>query len=131
MSNQANGCDNQFGGRISIKIGGVQFTPSEADVTVKPTNFEVDANSNRDGSMCTMIKLMPYEADIKFRNSNGIIWQAQMMLCAIDATIEETDNGRLHIFTSARLTGRPSINTSTGEVDGIVIKGANYQAIAV
>lgn len=129
MSTQATGCDNQFGGRVAINIGGVQFTPSEADVVVKPTGVEVDAQSNRDGSMATMVKIVPYEADVKFRNSSGIVWQKQMMMCKVDATIEEVDNGRLHIFTSARLTGRPEINTSTGEVTGITIKSAQYQAV--
>jgi hypothetical protein len=129
MSNQATGCDNQFGGRVSFNIGGVQFTPSDADITIKPTGVEVDAQSNRDGSMATMVKIVPYEADVKFRNGSGIVWQNQMMLCSVDCTIQELDNNRLHIFTSARLTGRPDINLSTGEVTGVVIKSAQYQPV--
>lgn len=129
MSNQQTGCDNQFGGRISIKIGGVQFAPCDGDITIKPTNCEVDAEMNQNGTVAYKVKLMPYEADIKFRNSSGIIWQNQMMQCSVDVTIQEEDNGRLHMFTGARLTGRPDYNLSSGEVTGVVVKGPNYQAV--
>ena len=49
MSNQAGDCDNQFGGRISLNIGGVQFKPSDADITIKPTSVEVDADKTTRG----------------------------------------------------------------------------------
>ena len=129
MSTEASGCDNQFGGRISLNIGGVQFKPSDADITIKPTSVEVAADSNRDGSMNTTLKVVPFEADVKFRDQSFINWQNQMMMCSVDATIQELDNKRLHIFTSARLTGRPDYNTATGEVTGIVIKGPQYQKV--
>ena len=130
MSNQTGACSGQFGGRISMIIGGVQYSPSDADIKLKTTNFEVDAEMNSDGTMATKSKLMPYEADVTFRHNSGIIWQSVMQQCSVDCTIQEEDNGRLHLFTSARLTGRPEYNTATGEVTGVVIKGPNYQSVA-
>lgn len=130
MANQGANCGNQFGGRISFNIGGVQYSPSEADITIKPTTSEVDAEMNQDGTVAYKVKLMPAEADVKFRNNSGIVWTAVMQQCSVDCTISEEDNGRLHLFTGARLTGRPEINLSTGEVTGVVIKGPSYQEVA-
>lgn len=129
MANQAAACDTNFGGRITVNIGGVQYTPTDADIKIKPTNSEVDAEMNSDGSMSTRTKLMPFEADITFRNNSGIVWQSAMQQCSVNATIQEEDNGRLHLFTSARLVGRPEYNTATGEVTGVTIKGPNYQFV--
>lgn len=123
MSNQNTNCDNQFGGRITLNIGGAQYTPSEADITVKPTNREVDAEMNQDGSVSYRQKLVPAEMDIKFRNNSGINWQNTMLMCSVNATVQEEDNGRIWLMTGARMTGRPEINLSTGEVSGIVLKG--------
>lgn len=129
MANQASSCDNQFGGRITLNIGGVQYAPSEADVTVKPTNTEVDAEMNQDGSLAFKVKLVPAEIDVKFRNNSGINWQANMQTCSVNATVQEEDNGRQWLMTGGRMTGRPEINLSTGEVSGIILKGPTMQPV--
>lgn len=123
MANQTTNCDNQFGGRITFNIGGVQFSPTDADITIKPTNREIDAEMNQDGSISYRQKLMPAEIDVKFRNNSGISWQNTMQMCSVNVTAQEEDNGRLWLMTGGRMTGRPEINLSTGEVSGITIKG--------
>ena len=41
--------DTNFGGIISISIDGVRLPPTEADITIEPTNIEVEAKANQDG----------------------------------------------------------------------------------
>lgn len=125
----ADDCCNSFGGRISITVDGAAMTPSEADITIDPTNISVDAKANQDGSACYMAKPKLYAAEIKFRNGCGILWDNSLRKCAINATIVEDDNNRTHLFTAARFTGEPKLNLSTGEIDGIKIEGAQYQML--
>ena len=121
--------DNSFGGRISISIGDTRYAPSDADITIDPTNISVDAKANQDGSACYMAKPKLFAAEIKFRDNSGISWNDQLRALSIDATISEDDNNRTHIFTSARFTGEPKVNLSTGEVDGMKIEGSQYQKL--
>jgi hypothetical protein len=122
-------CCNQFGGRIAIEIGDDRFSPTEADIEIMPTNVEVEHEANQDGSACFKVKPRLYEADIKLRNGCGIKWDERMRVCKVNATIVEIDNARTHLFTGARIVGRPSVNLSTGEVTGLKIAGSQYQAI--
>lgn len=126
----ADDCCNSFGGRISITVDGAPMTPSEADITLDPTNISVEGKANQDGSACYTAKPKLYGADVKFRNGCGIMWDARLRKCSINATIVEEDNSRTHIFTAARFTGEPKLNMSTGEIDGVKIEGSRYQMIA-
>lgn len=124
-----NDSSNQFGGRIALTIAGVKYVPTEAEIMIIPVNMEVDAEPNQDGSLSFKVKPMPYEADVTFRYDSSIVWQTSMMLSSVDATIVEEDNGRTHLFTSARFVGRPEINLTNGEIKGIKIKSSKYQAV--
>ena len=66
-------CCDTFGGRISIEIGGQRFSPTEADIKIDPTNFQVEAKANQDGSACHMVKPMLYGAEITLCNPCGIV----------------------------------------------------------
>jgi hypothetical protein len=123
----ADDCCNSFGGRVSITVDGAAMTPSDADITIDPTNISVEAKANQDGSACYMAKPKLYAAEIKFRNGCGIKWDNSLRKCSINATIVEEDNNRTHLYTAARFTGEPKLNLSTGEIDGIKIEGAQYQ----
>lgn len=125
----ADDCCDSFGGRISITVDGDRMTPSDADITLDPTNISVEAKANQDGSACYMAKPKLYAAEIKFRNGCGIAWDDKLRKCKVDATIVEEDNNRTHIFTGARFTGEPKLNLSTGEIDGIKIEGSQYQKL--
>lgn len=122
-------CCNSFGGRISFEIDGERFAPTEADITLQPTNIEVEGFANQDGSAAYQAKPVLYGAEVKFRNPCGIKWDETMRKCAVNVTISEDDSNRVHLFTSARVVGRPQVNLSNGEVDGLRIAGARYQRI--
>ncbi|WP_022722945.1 phage tail tube protein [Rhodopseudomonas sp. B29] len=122
-------CCDSFGGRISITVDGDRMTPSDADITLDPSNIEVEGKANQDGSACYTSKPKLYGAEIKFRNGCGIKWDERLRRCKIDVTISEEDNSRTHIFTGARFTGKPTVNLSTGEVEGVKIEGPQYQAL--
>jgi hypothetical protein len=122
-------CCDSFGGRISISVDGAAMTPSDADITLDPTNIVVDGKANQDGSACYTSKPKLFAAEIKFRNGCGIIWNNLLRKCSINATIVEEDNNRTHIFTGARFTGEPKLNMSTGEIDGVKIEGSQYQML--
>lgn len=126
----ANDCCDSFGGRISITVDGDRLTPSDADISIDPTNISVEAKANQDGSGCYMAKPKLYAAEVQFRNGCGIAWDDNLRKCKIDATIVEEDNNRTHIFTGARFTGEPKLNLSTGEITGIKIEGPQYQKLA-
>ncbi len=121
--------DTNFGGIISISIDGVRLPPTEADITIEPTNIEVEAKANQDGSPCYSSKPKLYKIDVKFRETSNIVWQEAFLRSAIDATISEETNGRTHIMTKGRFTGKPSSNLSDGTVDGVTIEGPRYQKI--
>lgn len=131
MANQAAACDTQFGGRISLSIGGQQFPVSDGDVKMTVSNRQVDSELNSDGSLCRKVKLVPYKWEITFRERSGIVWQSNMMACSVDATLVEEDNGRTHLMSSGMFTGSPVYNTATGELSGVAIEGGEgaYQRL--
>lgn len=122
----ADPCCNSFGGMISLEVDGVTYSPTEADIIIMPGNVEVEASANQDGTAAYTSKPVLPSAEIKFRKPCGLKSNDLMRKCAINATIVEIDNNRSHLFTGARMTGRPAINLKTGEVDGLKIEGPNY-----
>jgi hypothetical protein len=122
-------CDNSFGGRISLTVGTTNIAPSDGDITIDPTNTTVTGGANGDGSAFYTSKPKLYGAEIKFRNSSGLVWNDLMKQCSVDATIVEEDNSRTHIYTGARITGEPKLNLATGEVTGCKIEGDQYQML--
>lgn len=126
----ADECCDSFGGRISIEVDGERMTPTDGDITLDVSNMIVTGIANSDGSACYTSKPKLYGADITFRNGCGILWDERLRKCKINATIVEEDNGRVHIFTGARFTGEPKLNTANGEVSGVKIEGPQYQKIS-
>jgi hypothetical protein len=123
MANQAEACDTQFGGRISLSIGGQQYPASDGDIKMTVSNYEVSTEMNSDGTLVRKVKLVAFKWEITFRERSGIVWQANMMACSIDATCVEQDNNRTHLMTSGTFTGSPVYNTATGELSGVAIEG--------
>jgi hypothetical protein len=121
--------DSNFGGIISISIDGVRLPPSEADITVEPSNISVEAKANQDGSPCYSSKPKLFKMDVKFRDNSNIVWDEAMKRAKIDVTASEETNNRTHLMTGARFTGTPSVNLSDGAVDGVTIEGPKYQKI--
>lgn len=125
----ADDCCNSFGGRIVIEIDGVRYPPTEADVSIDPTNMEVEAMPNQDGSMARLVHVRLYGAEFTLRNSCGIVWDAAMAKCKVNVSIVEETTQRQHLFTGATIVGRPKLNLSNGEVSGLSIAGPAYKRI--
>lgn len=125
----ADDCCNSFGGRISIEIGGIRY-PARGDITINPTNIEVSADANHDGSPYFTVKPVLYGAEMNFSQPCGLTWDTELMKCSLNVTIIEEQNGRAHLFTGARITGRPKVNISNGEVTGLSIMTDRYQKTA-
>ncbi|MFG1246796.1 phage tail tube protein [Xanthobacter flavus] len=123
-------CCNQFGGTIYLTVDGERFTPSEGDITIMPTNAEVEGLANQDGSAAYKVSPRLVRAEISFRQGCGFKWADWMLKCKVNATIVEETNGRQHLFTGTRFVGRPSLNMSSGEVTGVAIEGGTYQYVA-
>jgi hypothetical protein len=119
----------EFGGRISIQSGdGTRFAPADGEISIEPTNIETEATANGDGSACFTAKPKLYGATLKFRDRSGIVWN-DIMRKTLDITISEDDNDITHVFTSARIVGKPSIDRANGEVTGCEIRGSQYQKL--
>jgi hypothetical protein len=116
-------CTSQFGGRTSLTIGGVVFRPCDADVKLMTSEISVEGKANHDGSASFVVKPELVGAEIQFRYDSGIKWTTQMLLCAVNATIVEEDNGRTHLFSNVRFTGKPEVNLTNGEVTGLKVEG--------
>jgi hypothetical protein len=121
----------QAGGRISITIGGVRYSP-RGKAMIKPAQLQHAAMTNHDGTVSRSTVAKPAEADLTFdrgSNAGGTArpkWDVNFMLPFYDITIAETDVKVLHMFTGATIVGEPAIDTETGEVTGLSIATGNY-----
>ena len=120
--------DGQFGGRITFEFAGLRIPPCEGDIIIDPSVTEVSGMANQDGSDAYHQKPKQVGAKVKLRNANGIDWSKIMFLVG-NCTITEEDNGRTHLFSRTRLVGKPEVNTATGEVDGLEVRGGVYTQI--
>lgn len=122
---------HQAGGRITIKLGGVSYSP-RGKATIKPARLMHAVQSNHDGSVARSTTAKPAEADLTFdrgKASSGTArpkWDENFMLGFYDVTITETDARVMHMFTGASLIGEPAIDTETGEVTGLSIATDSY-----
>ncbi len=116
---------NQFGGRITFTFNGWTTPLAEGDVTLDPALYESEVKTNQDGTPAYVLKPKQPGAEFRLRVSAGINWQ-NLMLQVGNCTIQEVDNGIVHLFTGTRLTGTPKRNLSTGEIEGLKIEGGVY-----
>jgi hypothetical protein len=122
----ADNSPNHFGGTISLEIDGVLMSPTEADIKVEPTNFSVSAKANQDGSPCYQGKPELVKLSFNLRKPSGIKWNDVMRKKTINVTAYEVDNNRTHMLTGTRITGKPSLNITSGEIDGLTCEGGVY-----
>lgn len=120
--------DGQFGGRITFEFAGTPIPPTDAEIKLDPSLVEVKGEANQDGSAAYAMKPKLVAADFSLRHANGIDWNAMMFQIG-NLTITEENNGRTHLFTKTRLTGKPDINLSTGAVSGLKAEGGTYTRI--
>lgn len=121
--------DGQFGGRITFEFPvGTKIPAADGDIILDPSMVEVDGLANQDGSAAYKLKPKLVSAKIKLRHVNGIDWNTIMFTIG-NCTITEVNNGRTHMFTGTRLVGKPDVNLSTGEVDGLSVQGGQYTRV--
>lgn len=118
MATSPQNCCYAAGGRASVTINGTRVSPRS--VNIIPLNFERDVKSNQDGTIYTVMKPMPAEADINFSDACGMDIN-DFMGCPLDVTIDLWDVRRRYLFTKAVVVGRPKINTESGEISGVKI----------
>ena len=119
-------CCYASGGLVTVAINGIMYSPRSVSVT--PFNFERDVKSNQDGTIYTITKPVPAEADISLSDYCGLDLSA-IMGCPIDATIDFTTMRRRYLFTKGVVIGRPKINAETGEISAVKISSNTVQIV--
>lgn len=111
------------GGRISIQIGGRNFT-ARGSVSISPATVERTNGVNRDGSGYSTVAPKLASAEISFDRGerSGIVFDDALLLSDFNATIYEEDARITHFFTGAAFGGTPSIDTESGEISGMKIE---------
>ena len=111
-------CCNAAGGRALVAINGVSVSPRK--VGIMPITLEREAKSNQDGTIYTINKPVPAEADLTLSDACGLDILA-LMGCPINVTIDLLDVHRRYLFTSGVIVGRPKLETETGEWSNIKV----------
>lgn len=129
---------NKTGGRISMQIDGVNYS-ARGEVKIMPSTVSLENGVNRDGSGYSTVKPELARAECTFdpragaTNENGapLIYSESLLLASVNATIVELNTGTTHLLTGASFSGKPEIDTSTGEVSGLALETDRYQVIRV
>ena len=119
-------CCNASGGRVVITANGQKWSARTA-INIIPLNFERQVVSNQDGSIATMIKPMPAEAELTLSDRCGLNIE-DIMACPLDVTLDLIDIKRKYFFSSAVMVGRPTLNSETGEIRGLKITSNDVQS---
>lgn len=122
-------CCFSFGGRIALEVDGNLLPPVDADITIEPTNVSSQAEANGDGSLCRTYKPKLYGFKVKFRMPCALKLDDLMRKCKVNATIQEIDQRRTHLFTGGVFVGEPSYSLATGQVDGCEVRSVRYQRV--
>ena len=119
---------NTTGGRVTLSING-QTISARAKADIEPSGVEIAAGANLDGTGYRTIKPVLSTINLSFDRGQGFKWDTTMMTQSVSCTFIEDDVGVTHLFTAGSFTGRPSINTETGEVSGVKIESDQYQQL--
>lgn len=111
------------GGRAYFSLNGKRYSP-RGKITITPTSFQRDKGLNQDGTLYTSVKPEPAEAELSFSDQPGIAVQDLAYMKDVDVTIELFDRKCTWLFSKATVTGRPKIDTETGEISGLMISSA-------
>lgn len=115
------------GGRGTIDIDGVRYSARGA-AKIMPSTVSLENGANMDGTGYSTVK--PELAGVDFSFDRGVFpWTDDLILKKINVTWVETDTGWTHLFTGARFSGKPEIDTEKGEVTGLKIETDSYQVI--
>jgi hypothetical protein len=118
---------NNVGGRVDIRIGGEVYNPV-AEVTIMPSNIEVEVVDNQDGSIGRSVKSSHYRVKLTIRDKRGLDVE-RLLVESFDFSGVERDMNRSILLTNAFAVGRPERNTVNGEISGLEIVSSQYQVI--
>jgi hypothetical protein len=122
------------GGRVSTVIGGVAYS-ARGVIKLAPSNMNVTAGVNQDGSLYRTVAPKARTAEISFdrfvdNNGQPLKWAENIMqLTNLGITFVEQDGGLTHLLSGGFFTGDPQMDTSTGEVDGLGLAADSYKTI--
>lgn len=122
------------GGRVSTVIGGINYH-ARGVITLNPSNINVSAGVNQDGTVYRTVAPKARTAELtfdRFVDNEGLPlkWAENiMMLDNLGITFVETDGGLTHILTGGFFTGEPTTDTSNGEVSGLGLAAESYKTI--
>ncbi len=122
------------GGRVSTVIGGVAYS-ARGVITLNPSNMNVSAGVNQDGSLYRTVAPKARTAEItfdRFVDTDGLPmkWAENIMeQTNLGITFVEQDGGLTHILSGGFFTGEPTLDTSTGEVSGLGLAADSYKTI--
>lgn len=122
------------GGRVSTVIGGVAYS-ARGVITLNPSNMNVSAGVNQDGSVYRTVAPKARTAEItfdRFVDNDGVPlkWAENIMeQVNLGITFVEQDGGLTHILSGGFFTGEPTMDTSTGEVSGLGLAAEAYKTI--
>jgi hypothetical protein len=122
------------GGRVSTVIGGVAYS-ARGIITLDPSNIEVNAGVNQDASLYRTVAPKARTAEITFdrfvdNNGEPLKWAENIMLQVnLGITFIEQDTNLTHIMSGGFFTGKPQMDTSTGEISGLGLAADSYKTI--
>ena len=110
--------DNK-GGRYVLEINGQVFS-GRGKASVDSSGVSIDNGSNMDGTMFSTVKPELISLDLTIdRRDQSTRWDTAMMLQSLNVSFAETDAKVTHVMTAARWQGKPTLDTSTGEITGL------------
>lgn len=123
------------GGRVSTVIGGVAYS-ARGVIKLSPSNMSVSAGVNQDGSLFRNVAPKARTAEITFdrwltdANGQPMKWNEDILkLTNLGITFVEQDTDVTHVMSGGFFVGDPSMDTSTGEVDGLSLAADSYKTI--
>lgn len=121
------------GGRVSIQIGGATHT-ARANVKIMNSAVERENAANLNGSGSSMVKPVLPRVEMTFDRGErlGLEYDDAFVLAEHNVTVIEEDSGFTHLFTGASVSGKPELDTATGEIAGIAFEvgRGGYQKVA-
>lgn len=122
------------GGRVSTVIGGRNYH-ARGVITLNPSNINVSAGANQDGTVFRTVAPKPRTVEMTFdrfidNEGQPLKWAENIMeLDNLGITFVETDGKVTHVLSGGFFTGEPQHDTSTGEISGLGLAAETYKTL--
>lgn len=118
-----------FGGEMTFALSTGDRITVRGAAEIMPSNINVDAGANQDGSIYRTVEPTGYKATLVFEDMAGDDWNRLMRASGFNLTMTESFTGVQHLWTEGAFTGQPSVNRATGEVSGVALIARAYKKI--